>query len=359
MNFDFTTRARCGEGCPAGEVHGLVLDWPLQKSCTLENLPKSPKGRGRASPFVKNDFKFSFATTSATPERKCRVQEGVSFAPQPIGFAFPDKSWPDRRQLTACRKRVALRPGVFLRGSQDRVPKTGFPRRRSCPRAECSIAVQILAYPQNCPRRRGQASHTPNVPTMAAVEVRSPEGKSSSLPVPSSKNRGAHISWTLSGRSPCGFISMGHAVVKTIRVTQGGNHRVRTNGFTTHLNVTQCRGPDGGAGNVHFEPLAPQQSKAAQEEIRTKYNPYNGPKQGLAQQPGEDTTHEPVRNPAERRGSKRVCRQPTKFFRVSTFLQSSPGSSIGVSAMKAAWARRRSLSRMRNVSLPMVPFPMC
>ena len=56
MNFDFTTRARRGEGCPAGEVHWLVLDGRLQKSGTLENLPKSPKGSGRACPLVQKRF---------------------------------------------------------------------------------------------------------------------------------------------------------------------------------------------------------------------------------------------------------------------------------------------------------------
>ena len=49
----------------------------------------------------------------------------------------------------------------------------------------------------------------------------------------------------------------------------------------------------------------------------------------------------------------------TSFFRASTFLRSSPGLSMGVSAMKAAWAMRRSLRRMRKGSRPMVPFPMC
>jgi|HubBroStandDraft_4_1064222.scaffolds.fasta_scaffold150599_2 hypothetical protein len=54
-----------------------------------------------------------------------------------------------------------------------------------------------------------------------------------------------------------------------------------------------------------------------------------------------------------------ISQGATSFFRVSTFLRSSPGLSMGVSAMKAAWAMRRSLRRMRKGSRPMVPFPTC
>ena len=49
----------------------------------------------------------------------------------------------------------------------------------------------------------------------------------------------------------------------------------------------------------------------------------------------------------------------TRRLRVRTLLASSPSSSTGVSAMKAQWAKRSSLSRRRKASLPMVPFPMC
>ena len=38
---------------------------------------------------------------------------------------------------------------------------------------------------------------------------------------------------------------------------------------------------------------------------------------------------------------------------------SSPGSSTGVSAMKAAWAKRSSQSNRRNAAEPIVPSPMC
>src|SRR5580704_15942801 len=54
-----------------------------------------------------------------------------------------------------------------------------------------------------------------------------------------------------------------------------------------------------------------------------------------------------------------VIHVTTNFFRTAMFLLSSPGLSMGVSAMKAAWARRGSFSRRRNGSMPMVPLPIC
>ena len=49
----------------------------------------------------------------------------------------------------------------------------------------------------------------------------------------------------------------------------------------------------------------------------------------------------------------------TSFFSAATLRRSSPGSSIGVSAMNAAWATRGSFNRRRNGSNPIVPFPIC
>src|SRR5580704_15604261 len=54
-----------------------------------------------------------------------------------------------------------------------------------------------------------------------------------------------------------------------------------------------------------------------------------------------------------------VIHVTTNFFRTAMFLLSSPGLSMGVSAMKAAWASRGSFSNRRNGSWPMLPFPMC
>ena len=48
-----------------------------------------------------------------------------------------------------------------------------------------------------------------------------------------------------------------------------------------------------------------------------------------------------------------------QFLNTATFLTSSPDSSIGVSAMKAAWASRGSFNKRRNGSNPMVPSPIC
>ena len=49
----------------------------------------------------------------------------------------------------------------------------------------------------------------------------------------------------------------------------------------------------------------------------------------------------------------------TSLFSAATFLRSSPGSSIGVSAMKAAWVSRESFNKRRKTSFPSFPFPMC
>ena len=49
----------------------------------------------------------------------------------------------------------------------------------------------------------------------------------------------------------------------------------------------------------------------------------------------------------------------TSAFSAFMFLRSSSGSSIGVSAMKAACARRGSFSSRRNSLNPMLPSPMC
>jgi len=53
------------------------------------------------------------------------------------------------------------------------------------------------------------------------------------------------------------------------------------------------------------------------------------------------------------------CIHFTSIFNAATFRRSSPGSSMGVSAMKAACAIRGSFNKRRNGSVPIVPFPMC
>jgi hypothetical protein len=50
---------------------------------------------------------------------------------------------------------------------------------------------------------------------------------------------------------------------------------------------------------------------------------------------------------------------PTSFFIVFTFVRSSSGSSIGVSAINAACAVRGAFSKRRNGSNPIDPLPMC
>ena len=50
---------------------------------------------------------------------------------------------------------------------------------------------------------------------------------------------------------------------------------------------------------------------------------------------------------------------PTNFFSAFTFVRSSSGSSMGVSAMNAALASRGSFSKRRNAGRPMLPFPIC
>ncbi len=49
----------------------------------------------------------------------------------------------------------------------------------------------------------------------------------------------------------------------------------------------------------------------------------------------------------------------TSLFRAPTFFRSSSGSSIGVSAMKAACASLGSFNNLRNGVRPIVPLPMC
>src|SRR5579871_3056990 len=49
----------------------------------------------------------------------------------------------------------------------------------------------------------------------------------------------------------------------------------------------------------------------------------------------------------------------TRLFNTRTLRSSSPGSSTGVSATKAQWLKRGSLSSQRKGSTPMVPCPIC
>jgi hypothetical protein len=58
--------------------------------------------------------------------------------------------------------------------------------------------------------------------------------------------------------------------VKAVVMAQRRNQRVRSNRFASYFNAAQGRSADGGAGNVHDEALALQQTKTPPEKIRTQ-----------------------------------------------------------------------------------------
>jgi hypothetical protein len=62
------------------------------------------------------------------------------------------------------------------------------------------------------------------------------------------------------------------AIVKTIGLAQGRDHSVGADGFTAYFHGAERGSANGGAGRIHDQALALQQTKTAPEEIRAEYH---------------------------------------------------------------------------------------
>src|SRR5208283_1645660 len=130
--------------------------------------------------------------------RQLRVEERISLASYQVGFRPPHEAGPDARQVSAFGNRIFLCPGILPQPAEDKIASPGF-MAYSC--ANSGVPSEyLLSAKASLPYSER--------PLVAGNCSSAPCGKIITVPVPSSRKKGAQTSRMALSRSPCGFDSI-------------------------------------------------------------------------------------------------------------------------------------------------------